>query len=63
MVSDTTERMSETVVLETTNTKSVATANPSALTVEAVTASNGHSPNNWTSAGLFFHSPLSVSWR
>ena len=61
MVSDTTLRISDTAVLETTSTNSVAAARPSALTVEAVTASSGQSPNSCTNAGLFFHRPLSVS--
>ena len=61
IVSETIVRMTETAVLETISTNKVAAASPSALTVEAVTASSGQRPSSCTNAGLFFHNPFRVS--
>ena len=63
IVSETTKRISDTDVFDTTKTNSVAAARPNAFTVEAVTANSGHNPNSCTSAGLFFQRPFSVSCR
>jgi hypothetical protein len=52
--------ITDTKVFEATKTKIVARPRPTELTTEFDTPSKGHSPNNWTNAGLLSHKPLRV---
>jgi hypothetical protein len=60
MASKTKLRINDTAILEQVRTTKVANPKPNALTTEPVTASSGHRPSSWTSAGLFFHKPLKL---
>src|SRR5690606_41473851 len=53
-------RINETVIFEQVRTSRVASPKPRLLTTEPLTASSGHSPSSWTSAGLLLHNPLRV---
>ena len=54
-------RINKMEAFDTNRTKSVAEARLRAVTVDVLTASNGHSPSNCTSAGLFFHRESKIS--
>src|SRR5690606_28237953 len=54
-------RISDTAMLELTNTRMVAMPRPRALTAVLLTPSNGHRPSSCTSPGLLCHRPSAVS--
>ena len=53
-------RNNETLKLEATRTKVVASPKVIALTTLLVTAKSGHKPSNATNAWLFFHRPFPI---